>query len=306
LHWHTLEHALEFESTDTDVRILTIFARHGSAKYTEALDELHLFYKRRLPSVRYDLVVVDNALGDAYRLEPFEDRVIAGSNRFWEFSAWDEGLAHVGHRVWDYDFVHLVTSAFRTLYTRYIDRFDELMLESISGRGAAVGHIDYYNEPVVVLGNRSQAWIRTSFVFLPPAELATLGSLVCVSRPEAFFSPDPERPFRKDAPLSENYRRYILDWLTGPGTGQGVVWHSRFEVTPETLPHFQAKALAMLNEQMLAVRLRRQGCALVDATWLATQAARGNLSAALKPIPYWRVQLAQRDTDAAPTAPFRT
>jgi hypothetical protein len=306
LRWHTLEREPEFQSVDTRMRILTLFARHGSAKYTDALDELRVFYRRRLPSVSHDLLVVDNALAEEHGQEPSEDRVIAGSNRFWEFSAWDEGLAKVGQRVWDYDLVHLVTSAFRTLYTRYIDRFEELMLESIAGRGAALGHIDYYNEPVVVLGNRAQAWIRTSFVFLPPAELATLGSLVCVNRPEELFSGDPEHPFRKDAPLSENYRQYILDWLTGPGTGQGVIWHSRFEVTSETLPHFQAKVLAMLNEQMLAVRLRRQGCALVDATWLATQAARRNLSAALKPIPYWRVQLAQRDTDAPPTATIQS
>jgi hypothetical protein len=283
------------------MRILTLFARHGTAKYSEALEELHVFYRKRLPLVHHEVLVVDNALDETYG-RASKDRIIAGSNRSWEFSAWDEGLAHIGQRVWDYDLVHLVTSAFRTLYTRYLDRFDEDMLESIAGRAAAVGHIDYYNEPVEVLGNRTQAWIRTSFVFLPPAELATLGSLVCVNGPGEFFSENHEHPFRKDAPLSENYRQYILDWLTGPGTGQGVVWHSRFEVTRELLPHFQAKVLAMLNEQMLAVRLRRQGCALVDATWLATRAAGGNLAAALRPIPCWRVQLARRDTDAVPAA----
>ncbi len=285
------------------MRVLTLFARHGSTKYPDALDDLHAFYRTRLRSVQYDLLVVDNDAGVASPRQFSKELVIPGSNRLWEFSAWDEGLAHLGQRVWDYDFVHLVTSAFRTLYTRYIDRFDDGLLESLAGRGAATGHVDYYNEPIVVLGNRSQAWLRTSFVFIPPTELATLGSLVSVDRPDEFFSGDPACPFLTKAPLSETYRRYILDWLTGPGTGQGVIWHSRFELTAESLPYFQAKVLAMLNEQMLAVRLRRQGCALVDATWLATQAARSNLPAALRAIPYWRIQLSQRDTDAVALPP---
>ena len=280
------------------MRILTLFARHGTLKYGDALAELLAFQRVRLPSVSHDVVVVDNAPENAKRTVTSDFEIIDGSNRSWEFSAWDEGLAHVGQRVWDYDFVHLVTSAFRTLYTRYIDRFDQSMLERIAGRGIALGHIDYYNDPVELLGNRAQAWIRSSFVFIPPAELSALGRLVCVSEPTKFFSEDPQRPFLEDAPISENYRRYIIDWLTGPGTGQGVTWHSRFVLSPETLPHFQAKVLAMLNEQMLAVRLRRQGCALVDATWLAAHAPRIGFSTALGPIPYWRLQLAQRDTDA--------
>ena len=84
--------------------------------------------------------------------------------------------------------------------------------------------------------------------------------------------------FRPSAPLSANYQKYILDWLTGNGTGQGVEWHSRFGLTPESLPFFEAKASAILNEQMLSVRLRAQGCALLDATWLATRlrSRRGN------------------------------
>jgi hypothetical protein len=282
------------------VRILTVFVRHGTAKYPGALADLFAFQRDRLPSLRHDVVVVDNALAGAGGERAADHEVIPGSDRFWEFSGWDEAVAHVGRRIWDYDFVHLVTSAFRTLYTRYIDRFDAQVLEAVAGRGVAVGHIDRYDEPVELLGCRSQAWLRSSFVFIPPAELATLGSLVGVRDAAAFFSGDPARPFRAGAPLSENYRRYVVDWLTGAGTGQGTIWHSRFALTADTLPHFQAKVLSMLNEHMLSIRLRGQGCDLVDATWLATQVARGASASALEAIPPWRVQLAQRDTDAVP------
>jgi hypothetical protein len=277
------------------MRILTVFARHGVAKYPRALDELRAFQKARLPSVHHDILVVDNAHRATPAVEPPDCKILVGSNRVWEFSAWDEGLAHVGRRVWEYEYVHLVTSAFRTLYTRYIDRIDQPLLERVAGRGLAIGHIDYYNTPIVLLGNRSQAWIRSSFFFIPPAEIATLGSFVGIENGAEFFSGNSDHPFRSDAPISENYRNYIIDWLTGPGTGQGVVWHSRFIINPETLLYFQAKVIAMLNEQMLAIRLQRQGCALVDATWLA---ALDRTRKTIGPFPAWQTQLSERDTDA--------
>jgi hypothetical protein len=280
------------------MRILTVFARHGASKYPQALEELLAFQRARLPKVRHDLVVVDNALGARPEVERRDRELVAGSNRVWEFSAWDEGLAYVGHRVWDYDYVHLVTSAFRTLYTSYINRIDQPLLERVAGRGLVIGHIDYYNTPIVLLGNRTQAWIRSSFFFIPPAEIATLGSFVGIENGAEFFSGNPDQPFRQDAPISDNYRKYIIDWLTGPGTGQGVVWHSRFTINSETLPYFRAKVIAMLNEQMLAIRLQRQGSALVDATWLASL-DRSSKTRGIGAFPNWRIQLSERDTDAA-------
>jgi hypothetical protein len=275
------------------MRVLTLLARHGTTKYPTALNDLRSFVAQRLDGISHEILVIENAPGAA-RGEP---GVLQGSNRMWEFSAWDEGLAHLGGRLREFDLVHLVTSAFRTLYTRYIDRIDREVLEQIAGRGAALGHIDWYNEPVELLGYSAQAWIRSSFVFLPPIELTLLGPLAALATREVFFSGNPANPFREDAPISPNYRKYVLDWLTGAGTGQGVEWHSRFELSKGTLPFFEAKALTMLNEQLLAIRLRRQGCALVDATWLATELRRGARSLS-RGFPSWQTQLTGRDTDA--------
>jgi hypothetical protein len=283
------------------LRILTVFVRHGAVRYPTALEDLRDVFRRRLPSVRHDLVVVENDAAAPAQEAGLE--VVRGSNRRWEFSAWDEGLLAVGSLAREYELVHLATSAFLTLYTRYLERFDERMLRLVAARRAAVGHIDCYGEPVELLGRRSQAWIRSSFLFVPPAELERLGSLVGVADPAPFFSGDPRRPFREDAPLSSTYRKLLLDWLTGPGTGQGVTWHSRFELTAETLPYFEQKVLAILNEHLLSIRLREQGCATVDATWLATRAARRWGRSPLAEIPHWAEQLAGRDTD--PVRPAR-
>ena len=132
---------------------------------------------------------------------------------------------------------------------------------------------------------------------LPPADVKALGRFVSVADGSRFFSGDPAEPFRRDAPLSPNYRRYITTWLTGGDIGQGVEWHSSFELTRETLPAFEHKALSILNEQLLGIRLRALGCRLIDVTWLSTMLRRR----AASEIPWntgWRAQLANREDDA--------
>lgn len=281
------------------MRILTLLVRHGTDKFPSAVDDVAILFARQLPQVELDLVVIDNKLPEDYEKVLGPTRLlIGGSNAQREFSAWERGLTVVGRRLYDYDFVNLATEAFRTLYTPYLGRFSTEMLQPMLCRGAAVGHIDYYNDPIFILGRHSQAWLRTSFLFLPPAELKLIGSLVSVSESGALFSGDPQSPFRPDAPLSENYRQYLLDWLTGEGTGQGVEWHSRFALSSETLPLFENKTIAILNEHMFSIRLRAQGCAMVDATWLDTQVKKlAEKGCPLGAIPSWRVQLTERDTD---------
>jgi hypothetical protein len=278
--------------TASALRVLTVLARHGNATYANALPDIRAVFAR-MSDVRHHVLVVDNALppGHVERIEPGVE-LIGSLNAAWEFSAWDAGIAHLGRRIDAYDIVNLVTSAFRQLDVSHLDHVDHAMLARLRGRAAALGHIDCYNEPVTLLGSACQSWIRSSFVCLAPSNLAHLGTVTSVTERAAFFSGDPQAPFRADAPISESYRRYILGWLTGDGTGQGTQWHSRFELTEETLSLFESKTLAILNEQMLTNRLRAQGCATVDVTWLAAQ-LRG--PGGPGPIPDWRVQLAARD-----------
>ncbi|MFS2101656.1 hypothetical protein ACCC97_22125 [Variovorax sp. Varisp85] len=285
------------------LKIVTLLVRHGTGKYPNALEDIQALFARQLPDVVHDCVIVDNTLppGHEEALQPGVT-LIGGSNAAWEFSAWDSGVAYLGSRLHAYDFVHLATSAFKQLYVAYLERFDGRMLDLLAGRGVAIGHIDYYNEPVDLLGVGCQSWVRTSFVFLSPTEVKILGSFVSVTSGVDFFSRDPRSPFKENAPISGGYRRNILGWLTGDGTEQGVEWHSRFKLDIDTLPFFESKTLAIFNEQMLSNRLRAQGCRLVDATWAATRAgriAKGDVES-FGVIPPWQIQVTSRDRDAGP------
>ena len=71
---------------------------------------------------------------------------------------------------------------FRELYTAYLDRLDTSTLSAVLGRAVAVGHIDYYNRPIRFFNRVSQSWLRSSFLFIPTAELRLLGTPVSGGR----------------------------------------------------------------------------------------------------------------------------
>jgi len=287
------------------LRVLTILTRFGSEQYADAEIQIADVFAHQLPQIKRRVVVVDNALPREFVDERHDGSVlIGGDNSSREFSAFDRAIEWVGADIWSYDFVHLATSAFNTLYVAYLERFAPSLLAAAAGRPVCIGHIDCYNEPIQVRTYHAQHWIRSCFFFLPPSELRALGSLVSIADGRSFFSGDPDAPFRSNAPLSEQYREYIVNWLTGAGVGQDVRWHSTFSLTPDTLDAFEQKARAILNEQLLSCRLQALGCRLIDVTWLSA------MLRAHEPdeVPWsasWREQLRNRDRDSLIVAPAR-
>jgi hypothetical protein len=279
------------------VRILTVLARFGMERYPAAELDIDDIFRRQMSSVERTVLIVDNALPTGLIEERGPHVLIGGNNEAGEFSAFDRAVQFVGSDISRYDFVHFATSAFNMLHVGYLERFDAALLETLAGRPVCLGHIDCYNDAVEILGFRTQHWTRSCFFFLPPAEVRTLGSFVTIRSGDGVFSGRTGTPFRPDAPLSRRYQEYIIDWLTGRDIGQGVKWHSSLAPAAETLTAFEHKALAIMNEQLLGVRLRAMGCRLVDVTWLATELARtgGTL---VRWHTGWQEQLAGRDRDA--------
>lgn len=279
------------------MRILTLFLQYGAETYPDAERDLNAVFARCLPGVERKTIIIDNALPPQFAEHRIGRLVIGGDNTFGEFSAWGKAVAFLGAEIWDYDFVHLATSAFNTLYVKYLGRFTPEMFAAIACRPVCLGHIDCFNQPVRLLSFHSQHWIRSCFFFLRPVDLRALGSLVSVPEPGAIFSGDPEQPFLRDAPVSSNCRENILGWLTGRDIGQGTTWHSSFALTTDTLPNFERKTLAIMNEHLLSIRLRALNVKLIDTTWLATRLANGGTAAVAWGL-NWQEQLAGRDADS--------
>jgi len=280
------------------MRVLTILVRFGVERFPHAEQQIDEIFRRQMPAIERTVVIVDNALPGGYVEGNGRRAVIGGKNEHREFSGFDRGIDHVGSQIWNFDLVHFSTDAFNSLYVDYLTRFRTSLLQITAKKVVCVGHIDCYNQPVEILGFQTQHWIRTCFFFLSPTDVKLLGSFVTVHDRRRFFSGSPQDPFRSDAPLSEAYRKYIIDWLTGGTLGQGAVWHSSFRLTDETISLFEAKALSIMNEHLLAVRLRAMGCRLVDVVWLSTVPGLKRASSATWSTP-WQEQLAYRNREKA-------
>lgn len=275
------------------MRIVTLLARHGTRKYAQAAQGIKSWFSRQLPEVQHDLVISDTALAEDHVQRLGEkEHLIGSSNAHWEFSAWDRAIAYLGSRIDEYDVLHLATSAYGALDNRYLDYFNTDMLRLLLRRRVAVGTIDFRPEPVVVCGTSSQAWLRSSWIFVPPSEVCQLGSLVSLTEWSGWFSGDPAAPFRDEAPISDNYRRFILAYLAG--AGDDWEWHSQFVLNIQTLPHFEYKTRAILNEHLLSIRLQAQGCSMLDAMWLASRRTQWP-ELGLDHIPSWQYQTSARE-----------
>lgn len=278
------------------MRILTIFVRYGTASYSDSFENLQSYYLRNFSGISPDYIIVDNELPVDYRSQVNSTLcIIGGSNKFWEFSAFDEAVSYVGMKILNYDVVHMVTSAFGELYTDYIDKISINTLLKINARSYVLGHIDHYNEEVYMLDNPFQCWIRSCFFFIRPTDLLLLGKFVSIEKSDYIYSQDFRAPFSNPSVLSDNYQAYILSWLTSDGTGQGVQWHSKFELSEETLSFFKAKSLTILQEHMLSIRFKQAGINLVDATWIyGSLKAKPYLLSKEYKFPSWKIQVMNR------------
>jgi len=268
--YSSLDGAFEtFLSERKQARVLCLFLCYGADDCREGFNELVSWYAEKIHSAKVTIWIVDNALeGMVDTVDPDGYRLLAGDNANWEFSGWQKILSGYGEEIAaNFDMVHFVTDKFNKLYTGYLDHFREDHLNVVRNNPVCLGHIDCYDKPVKLAGNTSSCWIRTCFFFMSLDTLARIGSLISFADRRIFF--DGNGQFTADAPLSGNYRELIYDWLSGKEL-QGVSWHS----TISDREHFQAKALAILNEHGLSINLRNNGIALIDFCWMLYSGSR--------------------------------
>lgn len=253
------------------MKILCLFVRHGTGKYPDALPLLDAWYDTHGLRENRLLWIIDNARPTSMPPQLIgPDRVLrSGNNLAWEFSAWEKALRDAEAEGVQCDLVHCVTSAFNTLYTRYLDHFFPQALQFVLQHNICLGHIDSYDRPVEFAGNQSQSWIRTCFFFLPFPSACSLMPWAAFSDAAVLFDSPATTQFRTTAPIAADYQERIRIWLTGQTVG-GHVWHSPIGPDPDEAGRFQKKAMAIINEHSLAVTMRTARLRLIDFCWLYT------------------------------------
>uniref|UniRef100_E6VN05 Glycosyl transferase group 1 n=1 Tax=Rhodopseudomonas palustris (strain DX-1) TaxID=652103 RepID=E6VN05_RHOPX len=249
------------------MKLLTLFVRYGNVDYHGSFERLQDFY-RGLPQLTYDAIIVDNALPPEFVSDVASNvKVIGGNNVRREFSGWDVAIDRFSSKLDECDLVHVVTSAFQNQYNGFYPLIDVQMLEFAASNDVVLGHVDSYPDSVRAFGRSFQTWACSKFLFVVPSRIRGLGSFVAPFDIDDVFSGVSSRPFLADAPLSENYRRHLLEWVTGEGLPHGK-WHSSFALNDASLSRFISKATSILDEHILSLRLREADASIVDFTWL--------------------------------------
>lgn len=248
-----------------------ILVQYDRRKYPEALRRL-VQKTHELKDTKTTVVIVDNLLpGDWYHEVGLDLFHLGGDNSAWEFSAFDRGVRFLAERQQKPDLYAFVTDAFTAYGDGFLDLIDDSAVEYTLQLGACSGWVDSIFQTFQAYDYRYVQHLRTSFLLMPPQILEQLGPLTTPIDPADLFSGDPAAPFRRDAPLSQNLQDFLLTWLTGATTGIELerCWHSRFDLSHDTVPLFEAKTMAILREHLLSARLLGQGTMCFDFRLLA-------------------------------------
>jgi glycosyltransferase involved in cell wall biosynthesis len=245
-----------------ELNVLCLFLRYGTKDYPESLVDLQKWYEKKMPGTKVTIWIIDNNIKNEFDGIDLRTgyRLLSGNNTEREFSAFQKILIEQHNEIGSYDVIHFVTSAFNTLFTGYLDYFSRDLLELVAHRPLCLGHIDAYDEPIKIANETSQSWVRTCFFFMSPETACSIPDFVSFRDESQFF--DDAGNFLAKSGLSENYQKYIIDWLRGE-TMQGVIWHKR-TLDPKA---FQEKVMTILNEHMLSIRLTKAGIDLADIYW---------------------------------------
>ncbi len=263
------------------IRLSAIVTQYDRRKYPKAIETL-IALLDSLDEVSFRVLVVDNASDQEQWEHEFTDRLIhlSGDNRSWEFSAFDRGIDYARRHPFDEDLFLFVTDAYMAYGSEFLELIDREVVAASVAWQACFGIVDAFPELVEFEGRSYSDWLRTSFIFVPASSLPFIEPIAFPIDRGEVFGGTPEMPFREEASLSPRLRQYIMDWLVDDDQGPRLLqdqWHSKFRLDRKTYPFFEAKALAILREQALAMRLRDNHVPVFDFHVMEILRSRGDL-----------------------------
>jgi hypothetical protein len=266
------------------VRLGIVLAAWDPLRSAAALHALQS-YASRLSLLKHSIVVVANRPSIIPALKDAADPdvlLVSGSNSEAEFSAYDEGrqalLAYSSPRpdVW-----LIANDRFHSYGQRHVKFLSGGLLKCAAASLLASGEVDTVPRQfwkldanlVPQLESRApqsaqSSYIRSNWLLISDRALRRLGPLTTITAAQyAEHVPNdlpdlPAGPLEASWPLStwlgSAIGEWMYNWLTQPGN-----WYKAEPLTPSSWPRLRRKALAILNEQLLTVRLREARTAIV-------------------------------------------
>ncbi len=213
---------------------------------------------RSLKGVKWSMVVVANnkAVAPALARARGEYRLVAGSNREAEFSAYEEGRqALVAETETAPDVWVILNDRLPFYKADCLWGVTPALLQFASSVPIAAGTIDFLPRYFHLWGQKFRCYIRANYILVSAAAIDRVGSLCRVSADDyALEVPTalPGQDWPLTAWLGPELGESLRVFLTVPG---GVHWTRAEPLSAASWPRLRMKALSIVNEWLLSLRL---------------------------------------------------
>ena len=190
------------------------------------------------------------------------EHIISGDNKHWEFSGWQKGINFLKQQKLKYDVLLLANDTFLDdsfLHRRLINN---AAVSCAIKHNAMIGSRNRLPINSQVLGASMCPYARTHIFLMAKVIADNLLSFVRLGfgQQERFFSREytsPKQFFRKDAPITNELKEYIFNYLTKN-------WKRKVPYTKEYYKFYKDKAMAILNSMMLSYHTMEMYYPLID------------------------------------------
>jgi hypothetical protein len=242
---------------------------------SESLD-LVLERLRGLKGVNWSMVVVANNSAVARTLPRNGDyRLLSGSNREAEFSAYEEGRQYLLGEAGPAPDAWVILNDRLPFYRAdCLSGITPALLQFAASVPMAAGTVDFLPGHFPLRGRDFPCYIRSNYLLLSAAAIDRAGSLCAISADDYAGHVPVTYPGR-DRPLStwlgQHLGGFLLDFLTKPGSMES--WSRAEPLTEASWPRLRMKALSIINEWWLSLRLIEAEVPLVP--WRLARAMSG-------------------------------
>jgi hypothetical protein len=244
-------------------RLAVLYVYADTQKYPRSYKYLSRLI-RRIIGFEITIVRIDN-FNENKKARQEEHNVydIAGDNRYWEFSGWKTGLEFLRDKRVEPDLIMFVNDAFLNYskkgkdYKYYKSRISSITLNRLNN--SVLGLIDSHKKVEILLGHDVSSWIRTNLFVVPYSVAEQLefplidDQIITEMLPIEYTG----TILRKTDHLNSDLRIFLENWITREW------WQARIP-TIKNWGFLRSKLVAILNERMLAAKIRELNLQIVN------------------------------------------
>jgi glycosyltransferase involved in cell wall biosynthesis len=190
---------------------------------------------------------------------------IGGDNSNREFSGWQRGLKFLESADIESDILLFVNDSFLNRAPKgygldyYKSKINTISLSELS-ENEVLGKVDFHDQVETFDGYDVSSWIRSNIFVIPKTVIKKLG-FPCIDKDtiDRIFPVNfPGRIFNSDNHLLNDYfKEWLKYWITSG-------WSRSSPINKSNWQFFRDKLVAILNERILTLKLKRAGIKIVD------------------------------------------